>query len=350
MKKTFLFIGILLIPFLLSGCTNNIKSNNDTNLNIAATKDSYIGSYYEGNYIWGGAMNLAWNDLNDNILHEKLELNTTNKVALNIANKFNSPVFTKNDLDEKSYYIKSGFGQKMVDTINKESRAKFPTKSFADLTLKLNSKDIISYAYFLKSIEYKNKFAENTSYFKNESVSGFSAFNGEQKDNINVVGYDNDNKFIISLNLKDNTDQIFLVKGFGIEKIDTIMNEINSNKNISKLSSIDNFWAPKLKLDYHREYTELVGQGLKNKDFQDYYISQMFENIKFNMDEEGAKVENEGVIGVNSLSILNDEKEVPKNFILDKSYMIIMKRADSKKSIFYIRNKQYRVNGERIKI
>ena len=37
------------------------------------------------------------------------------------------------DLDEKSYYVKSGYGQETVDAINKESKLKFPAKSFSDL-------------------------------------------------------------------------------------------------------------------------------------------------------------------------------------------------------------------------
>lgn len=41
---------------------------------------NYLGSYFKGNYVWGGAMNLTWNELNDNILHEKLQLKTDAKI------------------------------------------------------------------------------------------------------------------------------------------------------------------------------------------------------------------------------------------------------------------------------
>jgi hypothetical protein len=101
--------------------------------------DYYLGSEYKGNYVWGLAMNLAWNELNESILHEKVKLKTNNKSALRMADQLNDAPFTKNDLDEKSYYIKSGYGQKTVDLINKESRAKFPEKSFNDLQLKFRS-------------------------------------------------------------------------------------------------------------------------------------------------------------------------------------------------------------------
>jgi hypothetical protein len=41
-----------------------------------------------------------------------------------------------------------------------------------------------------------------------------------------------------------------------------------------------------LHLDYHRDYTELLEKYLANIGFEDYFISQMFENIKFDMDEK----------------------------------------------------------------
>ena len=102
-------------------------------LSLAAGTDDYLGSECKGNYVWGGAMNLAWDELNDSVLHEKLKLNTRDWRALEMVDKLNSSPFSKNDLDEASYYVKSGFGQETVDIINRESRSKFPSKSFKDL-------------------------------------------------------------------------------------------------------------------------------------------------------------------------------------------------------------------------
>lgn len=339
MKKIPFFIGLLLIPFLLSGCTLIEKPVVYYDTDKTDIKDNYVGSYTNGNYVWGGAMNLAWNELNENIIHEKLILNTTDGVALSMVDKFNNPIFTKNDLDEKSYYIKSGFGQETVNAINKESRIKFPTKSFADLSLQLGPTDIISYAYFLKEIEYKNEFVEKDFEFNGTNIVGFEANQYKLKKNIKVVKYENDNKFIISLDLKDNSDQMFLVKGFSVDNINNVITEINSKpySSLNSLDSIDTFMTPKLKLDYNRNYTELINKSLKNKGFEDYYISDMFENIKFDMDKKGARVENEGVIAITK-SAINPYKDTPKpkNFILNKPYLVIMKRSDSKNPYFIL--------------
>jgi hypothetical protein len=232
--------------------------------------DHYLGSEYKGNYVWGLAMNLAWNELNENILHEKLRLNTNDKVALEMVDKLNRSPFTKNDLDEKSYYIKSGFGQETVDLINKESRQKFPEKSFRDLEIKMAPIDIISYAYFLKEVEYWTQFKEKEVLFEKERVKGFYAKGHDQQENIRILKYGDDERFIISLKLKDGGDELFLAKGFDMNKPQGIINEIvrYNSTNLPLMGHDDQFEMPKLHLQLHRDYIELIRKNLANKGFE----------------------------------------------------------------------------------
>jgi hypothetical protein len=60
----------------------------------------------------------------------------------------------------------------------------------------------------------------------------------------------------------------------------------------------------------------------------------MYENIKFDMDEKGAKVENEAVVMFTFGAILDEIK--PKNLILDKPYWLIMKRTNSQNPYFLL--------------
>jgi CRP-like cAMP-binding protein len=85
-------------------------------------------------------------------------LKTDEVIALEMVEKLNEALFSKNDLDEASYYVKSGYGQSTVEAINSESKKKFPSKSFGDLKMDLGLTDIISYAYFLKEVEYETIF------------------------------------------------------------------------------------------------------------------------------------------------------------------------------------------------
>lgn len=336
MKKLLTITGIGIVVLVLVFFTwqyfaphNNIQGNISGN---------YLGSDYKGNYVWGGAMNLAWNELNENILHEKLQLNTDDDTALEMVVKLNDAPFSKSDLDEKSYYVKSGYGQSTVDEINRESKKKFPAKSLGDLTITLSPKDIIFYAYFLKEVEYKTMFKKDDVLFKGQKVTGFIADNKAQRENIKIIKYKNDDNFIIKLQLKDENDELILAKGYDMKNPQAVVNEINQNnqKNLETIGESDKFKAPKLHLDHHRDYVELIGKWLSNEGFSNYFIAQMFENIKFDMNEKGAKVENEAVIATGYGIAGPSKKPKIKNFILDKPYWVIMKRADSQNPYFIL--------------
>jgi hypothetical protein len=298
--------------------------------------DHYLDSEYKGNYVWSGAMNLAWNDLNENILHEKLKLKTDDRVALEMVNKLNNVPFTKSDLDEKSYYIKSGYGQKTIDLINKESRAKFPGKSFEDLRITLDDTDIISYAYFLKEVEYLTQFEEKDALFEKKKVKGFYASNREQRENIGILKYWDDDRFIISLKLKGEGDELILAKDFDMGNPKDALNEIRKCNcdNSSWMSNDDQFEMPKLHLNHRRDYIELTGKFLANKSFEKYFLAQMFENIKFDMDHRGARVESEAgiVVGAGMVS----KKPKIRKFILDKPFWVVMKRKNSQHPYFIL--------------
>ncbi len=323
------FAGILLVNTNITH-SSELKAHNESD----ATSE-YTGSDYKGNYVYGGAMNLAWNELNENILHEKLRLNTTDKKTLETVDKFNKAIFTKNDLDEASYYIKSGYGQKTVDTINKESRAKFPDKSFGDLQLTLNDKDIIAYAYFLKKVEYVTPFVIDNVSFMSERVKGFRAKAQTQKENVEVLKYWDEDKFIIRLRLKDDSDELILAKGFDMSNPKGIVDEIRKydTQNLPTIRDNDLFEMPKLHLDYSRNYGEVIKKYLANKGFEDYSIEIMSEKIKFDMDEKGARVENEAVSQWKAYS-----SSVPKgrHFIFDKPFWVVMKRKNSQNPYFIL--------------
>ena len=333
MKKILIIAILLNSLFFLASCKTigqkgSLGSNNKMN---------YLGGDYKGNYVWGGAMNLAWNELNQNILHEPLRLSTNDKIALGMVGKLNNATFSNKDLDKSSYYVKSGYGQQTVETINKESRDKFPEKSFGDLMISLKPTDIIAYAYFLKKVEYMNAFKEITVKFNNEDVKGFFAYNGPQRKNVKILRYSNDDHFIVSIRLKDSSDELIMAKGYGMADPRGLVDEINMSS-VSPVGDMDNgdrFAAPKLHLDHERSYSELMDKFLANAGFAEYSIEQMYEKIKFDMDEKGARVENEAVIiGLENSPMV--KQKVYKRLIFDKPYWVMMKRKNSKIPFFIL--------------
>lgn len=297
----------------------------------------FTGSELKGNYIYGAAMNLAWNEVNENIVHGKLEFKTDDPATLALANIFNSAPFTKEDLDEASYYIKSGFGQKTLDTINREVRAKFPDKSFADLQFRLAPKDLVSYAYFLKKVEYLTPFRALPIPFMGQYVEGFlrDKDNEEQRNNVGILSYDHDDHFIISLKLEDPADQLFLAKGFDAsspeEVVDHINQELEKTADLPIMGNNDNFQMPRISFSHGRSYDEMIGKTFANKGFENYALGGMFEKIAFDIDEKGARVENEAAIHMQSSRPVR-----ARNFLLNKPFWIVMKRRDSRNPYFIV--------------
>ncbi len=298
--------------------------------------DNFVGSYYKGNYIWSLAMNLAWQELSESIIQEKIKLNSINEETIKMTDVFNKFIVSEKDLDKGSYYIKSGYGQETVDAINKEVKNKFPNKNFPSLKLKLFPLDIISYAYFLKSVIYEQPMSSTIVDFLGKEVEGFSADDETQKESIFIISYDSDDKFIVSIKLKDNDDELIFAKGYDMKKPQAVLNYIVNSRSKETLKECDFFEAPIIHLSYNRIYSELEGNYLLNKKFTEFKIKQMFENIKFDIDEKGARVENEAVLFVEYGCAPPSEEESSRCFILDKPYWVIMKRQASQKPYFML--------------
>ncbi|MBT3538645.1 hypothetical protein HN481_00785 [Candidatus Parcubacteria bacterium] len=308
---------------------------------IDITKTNYLGSTHEGNFVWGGAMNLAWNEMSENIIKEKeIRMATQDPIALYMIKSFNTQFFNKNNLDSKSYYIKSGFGQNTVDLINKESKQKFPEKTFKDLKIELQKEDFIVYSYFLKEVEYPDQFKERTVSFLENKVKGFYAGSDQYK-NVLVYDYINDDKFTIKLALKDEEDELFILKGYQDKIPEKLVDHINKLKNSSdnprSINNVDSFEMPKISFEFRRDYEELIDKFFLNEGFENHYISEMFENIKFKLDHKGARVENEAVIvGMFATAGPGSREPKPRHFILDKPFWIVMKRQDSQIPYFIL--------------
>ena len=356
MKKIITLVLMAILWFGLSSCLKINENLNKLEIigKVCEKENELDWKKCEWNYVWWAAMNFAWNELKENILKENVILDTKDKDALELVKKLNNSIVTKNILDEKSYYIKSGYGQGTVDLINKESKEKFPEKSFWDLNIQLNPKDIISYAYFYKKVEYKEPFYKTDIYFKWKFYKWFKADNDEQRKNVKILNYENDDKFIVKLNLKDNSDELILVKWYNMNSPIEAIKEINKydKKDLKNLEYNDTyhdyFKAPNIKLNYKRKYKTIIWKKLLNKILVKqclkknlpkncYEIYAMFENIKFDMDNKWAKVENEAI---ETEDLTENIKPIPqykeRNFYLNKDYWIIMKRTNNKIPYFIL--------------
>lgn len=337
MKRTILILLIIPLLFFITAC--NKDSNSTANVEEtgpAVIESQYPGNDYQGNYLYAGAMTLAWQEFNGNILKgEKIVLDTTNQTALDLADKFNNSPFSKNDLDEASYYVNSGYGQYIIDKINEEVKAKFPQRSFEDIEVEdILGTSLISYAYFIKEVEYELQFTEKETEFLGAKVKGFYATYPPELEIVKILKYWDDDKFVIKIQLKDESDELILAKGFDMDQPEKVTEEINKyNKDdLDYLGEHDVFEMPELHLDYNYDYPELFGISIANEAFNGYAFEKVIENIKFDMDYKGARVEAEGYM---QLSLGGMDKK-PMKFVLDEPFWVIMKRQESESPYFIL--------------
>lgn len=304
-------------------------------MNSLSTESHYAGAIIHGNYIWTAAMNLCWTELSEKIFKAPINLRTQDLSTLLMMKQFNHPVICKDDLDSSSYFVKSGFGQKAVDEINEECRMKFPGKTFQDLQIELGLNDLISYAYFLKKVEYLRAFTKQTVLFNQTRVKGFAA-QKEEKEQIEVLDYNSADQFIIRLNLKQRDEELILAKGYPTQEPTEVLEKLNnvSIQSVSRLEDDEHFQMPVLSLEIQRDYFEMTGKPFVNPGFEDFQIGVMFENIAFDLDEKGARVESQAVITIERSASIKQKPD--RFFYLDKPFWLILRRRNSNKPYFLL--------------
>lgn len=303
-------------------------------MNSTFDTGSLTGSHLDENYIWAIGIQLAWNDLCENVINAKIEISTDNSAGEALFEQLNKKKFTRKALSENDYFVKSGFGQNTIDQIREKLREKFQAKTTDSLSaITLLPSDLICFSYLAKNFRHKVDFKEIEMTFKSTPVKGFTIAS-DQNSGAKLIDYDNDDNFVIGLASRDELDEIYLIKGNDGASMNEILHFLRSAK-VSKgspINAIDVLQIPNINIDYHRDYTELIGAELINRKIKPLFIAQMTEQIKLSMNYQGAVMENEAMIFLS-----RGGPPRPKRLILDKPFWLIMKEANKKQPYLILR-------------
>ena len=72
----------------------------------------------KGNYLWGVALTLAWQELKTKIIKEDIKVVSDDVGVVKLVHNFNKAKCSKKDLSEESFYCGSGYGNGAVRRIN----------------------------------------------------------------------------------------------------------------------------------------------------------------------------------------------------------------------------------------
>ena len=203
-----------------------------------------------------------------------------------------------------------------------------------------------SLPFELKLQSFKNKLTFDGQKVSSFGVNGYNS--SEQLEIVKIIYYKNDNNFIIKLLPKDKEHEIILFKtdkSFNsiakmtceIEKMTEIGNIEKKNEKISwkyYYNEEDIVIIPKFNFNIETNYKSLEGNKF-NSNKQNFEIERAWQRTAFILDESGAEIESEAEIAVACEAIEEEyEKPKPKKMIFDKSFLILLKRTDTKNPYF----------------
>lgn len=287
------------------------------------------------NNMWICTFNLAWNEFMDERFGGNVKFKNTTP---DIVNSLNKRDFTKDQLSEKSYYIKVDVTRpELKETIKNDIKTKFDIDE--TLTLDKINFDIPNsytiYSFLHKSFKFEEPFdVLQSDKFENsdENVKYFgitSSSKNTLRDNVKVLFYNDNNNFAIRLNTQNNED-VILARLANTNSFDETYNKIIENSNIEKEHKFNNYDT--LKIPYLNVNTEISYGELCNKEFATNknnisYITSAIQQVNFSLNNEGGDVTSRGIIQ----DITKSNNSINRNFDFTKSFYLFLKETDKEK-------------------
>lgn len=279
------------------------------------------------NRIWVGTFQLVWNELTDKIVKAPVKFLDFDS---QMANNLNQKHFKKSNLNEKSYYVKSGIVSPALKAeIEKNIKSKFHETSdilkMFDFTY--NPEKIFIYAMLKKDFRFTNAFDKlATGNFGNsqEKVKYFGINdNSNQKlyKNVNVLFYNDDNDFAVKLYTKGK-DEVLLYRTNDDKTFDKYYAELNDKT--AKYSGDKNFvkndtlTIPDIKLYQETSFNELEGHQIVGTNMQ---IDKTIETVDFRMNNKGVKLKSEAAIMLRCMSLAPREG---RDFTFNNNFVLFL--------------------------
>lgn len=279
------------------------------------------------NRIWVGTFQLVWNELTDKIVKAPVKFLDFDS---QMANNLNQKQFKKSNLNEKSYYVKSGIVSPALKAeIEKNIKSKFHETSdilkMFDFTY--NPEKIFVYAMLKKDFRFTNAFDKlATGNFGNsqEKVKYFGINdNSNQKlyKNVSVLFYNDDNDFAVKLYTKGK-DEVLLYRTNDDKTFDKYYAELNDKT--AKYSGDKNFvkndtlTIPDIKLYQETSFNELEGHQIVGTNMQ---IDKTIETVDFRMNNKGVKLKSEAAIMLRCMSLAPREG---RGFTFNNNFVLFL--------------------------
>lgn len=353
--KKFLLIGVpcilmaVLVGTLWLNRTRHDDAFDSRNLLLAdasALTRTVVSAHLESpidgssSVLWCGTFQLTWNEI-CTLLGEDVHIASGDPQIVTVLNKKS---FARDHLDEASFVALADFvGNGIVQRIPVELLRKFGGKASPRFQPSLSESsgpsDIVAYSYLFKNLEFEVVFEriEEPLVFGDAPVACFGIGEPYKSGHtamypqVLILDYQSPDDFVIELRTKSEGDRLILAKtqpkGSVGETVEAVENRM-ARADAIPASSGDVLKVPKLNFDITRHYRELTGLQLAVANQAVPPGSQIriaSQNIRFQLDEEGAKLKSEAHISIGCSASPRPEHIM----VFDRPFLLMLQRADA---------------------
>ncbi len=301
------------------------------------------------NILWCSTFQLAWNELCE-LTGGPIEMKSTSPMVRILNRKGAS----KNDLDEESYVAMAGLkNEGIVDKIRKQLNLKFNGQAVPALLDNVSTSQMtwVAYAYLFKELPFKKAFYRfhGELNFDGDFVDSFGIEQFQNDDmklasQVNVLYYKDNDNLIIELKPETEEDRIILAKVSPRDSLASTLKMVETRietSTPSQLRDLETLFIPVLNFDILRRYTEVSNLPIQsaNDKINGTKIEMAVQSIRFRLDERGAVLKSEVALA---------DSLMPRSFIFDKPFMIMLMRKGAKTPYFllWVGNSELLVHGK----
>ncbi|MCC6676206.1 MAG: hypothetical protein IT436_03595 [Phycisphaerales bacterium] len=280
--------------------------------------------------IWCSTLQLAWNELKP-VMGEPLRVEGDPPLALRLNNARES----RADLDDRSYVALAGFGRDgILARITGQLQDKFNGAASPDLLPSSVPDDsILAYAYLFKNLAFEHPFIRRETPFEFEGAPtrAFGLWpdhavqgRAEIARQIIIHSYQSPTQWTVELLNQSSGDRLIIARAEpGPTLADTVA-AITSTLDAPEKPAFDDrdtLIIPLFNFDITRRYTELTGLDISGSKVTGR-IDEAIQNIRFRLDETGAVLKSEAVMGETSAMPVNRARSM----VCDGPFAIVMMR------------------------
>lgn len=297
------------------------------------------------NAVWCATFEMAWQAFGRDVLKEPLRLGPPAPAAF--VEGMNVRPYPLDAVDADSCIAVAGRkGDGILERIAKEGKEKFGLDLPKMKVTLERPDDLLAYAFLRKDLPFEHPFRPIRGGMSfagaTGSVPGWGINPGEiaatekARGQVRLLSRSPSSEpdaFVLEFTPKGGGDRLLLALVPGSPDLAAAWKGVEERVKAGKPRALKEdaiLRVPRIRMDLQRRFEEILGAPLANEGFKGYRVAQAEQSILFRLDETGAVLESEAVVGAK----LEETRERPDVFNFDRPFLVALVRKDAKEPYF----------------